>query len=412
MKFGNIIMDRKGRCTVGDDIQLLAIEHLYKYMGIDYDEVIRIPFSQLSDYDGEYVVLPLSFPFYGYTNGTNITNFSSKIIPVFLGFATMVKNYNNTDLNYLRRFEPIGCRDQYTMNALRNSGIEAYLNGCLTATLPRLRNGFDGRKKIFCVDIPESFLKYIPKNILENSEFVNHVVFPEDCPNGTEEKAKEVYQKYVDEAKMVITTRMHAALPCIALGIPVILAKERFSIRFPILQKFIPVYTKEYFDSIDWNPKTVEYEDIKRMILNSASNRLKSVYAKYKDLYEISEFYESAQTKDNYLDNFSDTAQYIKNNFKQTDSFDYILWGITQTAELVYSFIKEHYKKARLVGIIDQYKELEIWGIKSSKKEILQNSPNSICFVCAGAAMPEAKKYFSEINYTKGIFCWSDGLPR
>ena len=166
MKFANIIMDRKGRCTVGDDIQLLAIEDLYKYMGIDYDNVVRIPFSHLSTYDGEYVILPLSFPFYGYSNRNNITNFSPRIIPVFLGFATMVQNYSPTDIEYLRRYEPIGCRDQYTMNALRSNGIDAYLNGCLTATLPKKRNGFDDKKKVFCVDIPESFHKYIPKDIL------------------------------------------------------------------------------------------------------------------------------------------------------------------------------------------------------------------------------------------------------
>ena len=72
-------MTRKGRCTIGDDMQLLAIENLYKYMGIDYNEVVRIPFSELSTYSGEYVILPLSFPFYGYSNGINITNFSPKI---------------------------------------------------------------------------------------------------------------------------------------------------------------------------------------------------------------------------------------------------------------------------------------------------------------------------------------------
>ena len=68
MKFANIIMTREGRCTIGDDIQLLAIENLYNYMGIDYKEVVRIPFNQLSTYDGEYVVLPISFPLYGYSH--------------------------------------------------------------------------------------------------------------------------------------------------------------------------------------------------------------------------------------------------------------------------------------------------------------------------------------------------------
>lgn len=61
-------------------------------------------------------------PFYGYSNANNITNFSPKIIPVFLGFATMANTYNTADISYLKKYEPIGCRDQYTMNAVRNSG--------------------------------------------------------------------------------------------------------------------------------------------------------------------------------------------------------------------------------------------------------------------------------------------------
>ncbi len=411
MKFANIVMDRKGRCTVGDDIQLLAIENLYKYMGIDYNNVIRIPFSQLSTYDGEYAILPLSFPFYGYSNENNITNFSPRIIPVFLGFATMVQNYNETDLKYLKRYEPIGCRDQYTMNALRKNGIDAYLNGCLTAALPKKRNGFDGKKKIFCVDIPDSFHKYIPEDIMENCEFVNHVVFSDECPNGTEERAKEVYKRYIDEAKMIITTRMHAALPCIAMGIPVILAKEKFSLRFPIIQKYIPVYTEENFNKINWNPESVDYEDFKQKILASAANQLRIAWKKYEQICEISEFYES-DNNSTYLDNFSDTITYLKSNFNKEDSFSYILWGITQTAELVYSYISEIYKNAKLVAVIDQYKNMEIYGLNSSKKEVLEKYPDSICFICAGAAMPEAKDYFKKIGYNKGVFCWSDGLPK
>lgn len=412
MKFGNIIMDRIGRCTVGDDIQLLAIENLYKHMGIDYNDVIRIPFSELSTYSGEYVILPLSFPFYGFSNGNNITNFSSRIIPVFLGFATMLNHYNETDLKYLQKFQPIGCRDQYTMSALRQQGIEAYLNGCMTATLPRMRNGFDGRHKVFCVDIPDDFKKFIPKEILENCEFVNHVVFSKDCPQGTEVKAKEVYKRYVDEAKMVITTRMHAALPCIAMGIPVILAKDKYSVRFPIIERFIPVYTAEQFHQIDWEPKSVEYENIKLEILNCASRRLKDTYDKYADIYKISEFYETDSSSAMYLDNFSDTEAYLEKTLKKMDTFEYILWGVTQTAELAHSYIKSHYKNAKLVGVIDQFKDLEIYGMHSSKKEIIEKYPNSICLVCAGAAMPEAKKYFNDINYKNGIFCWSDGLPQ
>ena len=62
MKYANILFDgnRRSSVNIGDDMQLVAVENLYKEMGIDYADVIRIGLSQLSSYDGEYVVLPVS----------------------------------------------------------------------------------------------------------------------------------------------------------------------------------------------------------------------------------------------------------------------------------------------------------------------------------------------------------------
>lgn len=412
MKFANIVMTRKGRCTIGDDMQLLAIENLYKYMGIDYKEVVRIPFSELSTYSGEYVILPLSFPFYGYSNGINITNFSPKIIPVFLGFASMIQKYSDCDISYLKKYEPIGCRDQYTMEGLRKNGIEAYLNGCVTLTLPKVRNGYDDKKTIFCVDLTDDIVNLIPKDILKNCTFTSHVYFSDECLNGTENKAREIYNKYLNEAKIIITTRLHAALPCIAAGIPVVLIKERLSIRFPIVQKLIPVYTKKDFHNINWAPQSVDYEYFKRKLLKSASTQLLNAYKKYHDIYEISEFFENDSIEENYIDNFTDTIDFLKANYNDSDEFFYIVWGITPTAELVIDHIQSHYNNAKLVGVIDQFKSLDFHGINSGNKEILLQNPSAICFVCAGAAMPEAKAYFAATHHEKYFFCWQDGLKK
>lgn len=410
MKFANIIMDRTGRCTVGDDIQLLAVENLYRHMGIDYDQVIRIPFSKLSQYDGEYVILPLSFPFYGYSNGTNITNFSDKIVPVFLGFSTTLNQYNQTDIDYLKKFEPIGCRDLYTMNAVRKCGITAYCNGCLTAAFPKKRNGYDGKSKIYCVDVPDSFLGYIPKKMLENCVCVSHVVFSNECPEGTERKAREVLKNYINDAKMIITTRMHAALPCSALGIPVILAKQNYSFRFSAIEKYVPIYTEKDFDKINWDPDTVDYEPMKTKILDNAAKQMEIAYKKWAPMYDISQFYECDAINSDYLDHFSDTIDYIQSNYCREDYFTYVVWGITQTAEMVINYISKNYHNAKLVAVIDQKKSENAFGLMSTKKEIMLNYPKSVCFVCAGAPMPEAKAFFKQINHEKVFYCWKDGL--
>jgi hypothetical protein len=114
-----------------------------------------------------------------------ITNFSHKIIPVFLGFSALSKNFSNDDVDYLRRFQPIGCRDQYSMENLRKYNINAYVNGCMTATFPKRRNHSKISKysKVFFIDVPDDFKKFVPKNILLNSEFSNHVYFSDENGN-------------------------------------------------------------------------------------------------------------------------------------------------------------------------------------------------------------------------------------
>lgn len=412
MKFANIVMKRNGRCTVGDDIQLLAIENLYKYMGINYDDVIRISFNELHSYSGEYCILPISFPLYGFSHEHFVTCFSERIIPVFLGMATMIQDYCNEDIQYLKKFEPIGCRDQYTMKNLRKNGISSYLNGCMTITLPRVRDGYDNRKKIYCIDLTDDIIQNIPKDILSDCIFKSHVYMSDECPDGTENMAKRVYREYIDNAKMIITTRMHAALPCIAFGIPVVLAKKRMSIRFPIIEKYIPIYTEDEYANINWNPKNVDIEDLKEKILKSAAKQIMDAYNKYKDIYDISMFYENDNIKDEYIDNFSDVIPYLNNRFNKDDCFEYVLWGATQTAQLVKKYIVDNFPNAKLCGIIDEYKKIIFLGCETKNKDILKDFPNSICIVCAGAAMPEANKFCEEIGHVDLFSCWEDGLKR
>lgn len=409
MKFANVIFDRNERLTIGDDMQLLAIENLYRYMGVNYDEVIRIPFHSLYNYDGEYVVLPVSFPLYGYNHDIAITQFSPKILPVFLGLSTLTTNYSSDELVYLNRYEPIGCRDIYTMNALRKNNVSAYLNGCMTAAFPHKWTGPNGKEKVFCIDVNDDFKKYIPERIMKHCEFSSHMFYPSELPNGPEEKARELYEKYIQEARMIITTRLHGALPCLAAGIPVILAKDNLSFRFAGIDKLIHVYTKEEYSEIDWNPQPILYEDTKKQILESAAMRMWDTYNKFKGICEVSEFYESRENREYYIEFYDNTISYIKNRFEVDEEFEYVLWGVTQTAELIYNYMRENYKRAKLVAVIDKTKRLEFCGVETCTKEYIYNNKNKFYFVCTGAAIREAYNTFDENGITDFYQCCEDG---
>lgn len=153
-----------------------------------------------------------------------IVKFFEKIVPVFLGLSILTNIISGIkDIEYLKRYEPIGCRDEYTLEVMRNHGIKAYLNGCLTAAFPRVRNNEDNDlTKIFCVDISDELKKHIPTNIINHCIFMSHTYYKSELHCSPEEKVRQVYKTYILEAKMVITSRLHVAISCIATGFPVI----------------------------------------------------------------------------------------------------------------------------------------------------------------------------------------------
>ncbi|MBE5916753.1 MAG: polysaccharide pyruvyl transferase family protein [Pseudobutyrivibrio ruminis] len=399
MKFANIYFDgnRKGSVNIGDDLQLVAIENLYKEMGINYDdEVVRIGLSELSTYDGEYVVLPISFPLYGYREGTYITMFSPKIIPVFLALSIMSGNISQEECDYFRRFEPIGCRDYYTANLLRKNNIMAYVNGCMTVTFPKQKNLFGS--KVYLVDVPESYYKYIPLHILEESVMCSQVLY--DCANP-EKEIKNRLEEYARNASLIITTRLHCAMPCLAMGLPVILMKDKYSFRFTFVSKYIHVYEKEEFSEIDWNPKSIDFEPEKRKILDLAKKRITETWDKYYDMYALSEFYEKSNIrKDAYIEHFDNVKEFIDKKFNQNECFRYAVWGITQKADMICSYIESNYKNARLSYVYDKNKKIEFHGVMSGNDDDVITADDIFVFVTAATANPIAKEKFEKIGKT------------
>src|SRR5690606_5637430 len=92
--------------------------------------------ERLADYKGEPIKLIMNGWFtHNHHNWVPAEN----IDPLFVSF-----HMNNTaapfmlsekGIAYLKKHEPIGCRDQFTADTLKAKGIDAYFSGCLTLTL-------------------------------------------------------------------------------------------------------------------------------------------------------------------------------------------------------------------------------------------------------------------------------------
>lgn len=311
----------------------------------------------------------------------------------------------NIEALRLEKYEPIGCRDQKTFEVMQKFGIDAYLNGCMTITLPKMkevnRNG-----KVFIVDVCKEFLDFIPSPIKDDAVYKTHVFLNRIVK---EEESLAQYAQYQKEAKLVITSRLHCAVPCIAYGIPVIYAPKRNSSRSAWLQKIIPVYDKELWKNIDWEPKSVDIEELKKKVLENAADRIRETWKKYSLRCSITETYEDKALYGKMMsDDMFVPLEYMNKNWKPDDAVRYIIWGLTQTADTLYEYISEHYKRAVLVGFIDMYRKIQFRGIISEGIELLERERDAVVFVAAEAAQSEAIQIFNKMNRTNYVMCMKD----
>lgn len=253
------------------------------------------------------------------------------IIPFYISIHISSREVlTDTVIDHLKLHEPIGCRDASTVFLLREKGIEAYYSGCLTLTFPRQK--LKRSDKIYLVDVDTNGLKLIPENIKKSSivipyltprhilnivrktkgkvlrplpginnslrEFIElpkvffsskyRSLFPQtftesDLANLIHLfKAQSLLDIY-SRAKLVITSRLHVTLPCIALGTPVIFLPRQphlsGNVRFEIAERYIPLNINVSSSDINWHPEPVNIENLEnhqaflKLLCNEAVER-------------------------------------------------------------------------------------------------------------------------------------------
>ncbi|MGD9669444.1 MAG: polysaccharide pyruvyl transferase family protein [Hyphomicrobiaceae bacterium] len=208
------------------------------------------------------------------------------IKPIFVGFhvAERFKAAVRAHADYLRLHEPIGVRDAATASFLNSLGISTIKTHCLTLSYPTRpsapRNG-----KVFIVDAENV---YVPSNLRKGALKLTHMMPPMDY-RVTVPLAKQLIETYRDEAKLVITTRLHAALPCMAMGIPVVFFSNPSDPRVSIVKDVggrvhdLRVHRKllarglvgRLLDDVDWEPSPIDVSTIKSSLSGAISDQLR-----------------------------------------------------------------------------------------------------------------------------------------
>ena len=163
---------------------------------------------------------------------------SKAIEPVFFGFhATYYNGFNRRYLEpdsiaYLKTQEPIGCRDQQTRDWLLERGVDAYYSKCLTLTFPK-REREPENGKVFLVDV-----EYypVPKALRQRGHKVSQMTVPFYDDETKRKMMRQLLETYKNEASLVVTSKLHCAMPCLAMGIPVVFIGKPDDYRTQILR--------------------------------------------------------------------------------------------------------------------------------------------------------------------------------
>jgi hypothetical protein len=139
---------------------------------------------------------------------------------------------SDKSLAYFKRHAPIGCRDLATLEALRAEGIDAYFSACLTLTL-KTDASDQPRRDILIVepnlDVGELF-RAVPHALQDRVVFLSQQTSLREPPALRMNTAADLLERYA-HAHLVITSRLHCALPCLALGTPVLFIPPRHDLR-------------------------------------------------------------------------------------------------------------------------------------------------------------------------------------
>jgi hypothetical protein len=239
--------------NLGDDLQAFAaLAHLDRVTTfVDRDKV--------ADFQGPTTAC-LFNAWFGYGQDYRLP--SASLRPMWYGFTGSQELFESGWMDYLAGCGPIGCRDLITTGMLVDRGVDAYWSSCLTLFLgTALRLPHRPRQGVLFVDLPVAAEAFIPAEIVSRAARVS--TFP---PPGMRTKVFDRWaavgrlMEQLASAELVVTRRLHAALPAASFGTPVVAvpdAEISFApVRFSGVESIIPTVfldrAEQDLPRIDW----------------------------------------------------------------------------------------------------------------------------------------------------------------
>ncbi len=393
MKFGYIDFDRtvnwywdnswnnKALLNIGDAAEYKVIRQLYGKLGIPDEKTLPLCISELTSYRGEKLIVALNISLDSYVGYNRILEeLSPDIVPVFLGMCFTDSNLTPKQIECLKRFSPIGCRDQRSYDLMQKLGIESYLNGCTASCIALPKCSEKNNDRILFIDVPEAAAECIPESVKGEIQFLSQEIYcrRSDMPADfvPSKWAESIFQEYAAGARMIVTSRFHGAVLALAENIPAAITLERMTFRFSWIKNHLPIFTEGEYDQINWNMPDVDYTPVRKLVEKIALRRIRDTVEKYGDLLELTDIQrtdsKTEQGRTNQTLYFQKAWEQIKTSWNREKSVRYAFWGLNDNAENLYRLISEEFPKAQLVDIYDMFRTVTFKGITSVKPEELK----------------------------------------
>ncbi|MCL2218290.1 MAG: polysaccharide pyruvyl transferase family protein [Chitinispirillia bacterium] len=423
------------RANLGDNAQVYALHQIYRRMNILEEDIVVITRYNVEELvkNGDTFIVPLVTADIIYHDFIMFT-IEKKIdkhfifIPISLGQT----RWTFKDEARLAKFSqcinkfvvPIGCRDYDSASMYEALGYNSYVNGCITNTFPRRDDKvYD---KVYIIDVPKIFWGYIPceiKNDVICLSQENNDSKDDKCGQDDYMASAERYELLKDNAKLVITCRYHIAHPCVAMGIPVIMVENcdpthhwTFDSRFPAMNPYIHFYTKEQWGDIDWDPKSVDFEGFKQVMVDLIISRIRNAVEVCNYQNEANKFFTSSkerfygvfQKNKSKMDMFGFTYYLDKRFLLELNKteFKFYLYGLSdryieRNECLMLDYILRHYPQADFLGFVDSFKKGDAFGKPIVHSSDMKIDEDTYVIVSAYNANSYVDKLFEECRYDK-----------
>lgn len=269
MKYKLLSVRGKEATNIGDYVQALASSQLLPTV----DGFVNR--EELAQYDGDDCGIIMNGWF---MHDPSSWPPSAKLHPLFVAFhinsSVAEIMLSKEGIRYLKQYEPIGCRDTNSVDLLKRHGIDAYFSGCMTLTLGKNYYNEETDNSVFFVDpiIPKStnvfdviknvlflfshikdvkvianklyngytisfkrllltagffrlYARWFDKSIITDAEYISQEnSFYKEQFKTDEERLSEAERlvRLYSKAGLVVTKRIHCALPCLGIETPVV----------------------------------------------------------------------------------------------------------------------------------------------------------------------------------------------